>query len=109
MNKHFYGKTAVIDILKNGKIYFPYLLTIMGSMLFYFLLNSIGSNALIYNAQTGEEVFKGASLLCGIIQSGSFAASVFLFVFLLYANSFVLKHTIGKQKETRKRQKNRFG
>lgn len=92
MNKHFYGKTAVIDILKNGKIYFPYLLTIMGSMLFYFLLNSIGSNALIYNVQTGEEAFKGASLLCGIIQSGSFAASVFLFVFLLYANSFVLKH-----------------
>ena len=92
MNKRIYGKMAITNIFKNGKIYFPYLITIIGSMMFYFLLNSIGSNPRIYNVVTGVEAFKGASTLCGILQSGSFLSSVFIFIFLLYANSFVLKH-----------------
>ena len=92
MNKRIYGKMAITNIFKNGKIYFPYLITIIGSMMFYFLLNSIGSNPRIYNVVTGAEAFKGASTLCGILQSGSFLSSIFIFIFLLYANSFVLKH-----------------
>lgn len=92
MSKHIYTKLAVSNILKNGKIYLPYLLTVMGSMMFYFLIGSIGSNPNIYNLEEGKEAFKGAMTLCGIIQSGTFATSVFVFIFLLYANSFVLKH-----------------
>ena len=92
MNKHIYGKMAITNIFKNGKIYFPYLITIIGSMMFYFLLNSVGSNPAIYDVNTGVEAFKGASTLCGIIQSGSFLSAIFIFIFLLYANSFVLKH-----------------
>ncbi len=92
MNKRIYGKMAITNIFKNGKIYFPYLLTIIASMMFYFLLNSIGSNSNIYNVVTGAEAFKGASVLCGIIQSGSFLSAIFIFIFLLYANSFVLKY-----------------
>ncbi len=92
MNKHIYEKMAITNIKKNGKIYIPYLITVIGSMMFYFILNSIGTNSHIYNVTTGEEVFKGASTLCGIIQNGSFASSIFIFIFLLYANSFVLKH-----------------
>lgn len=92
MNKHIYEKMAITNIFKNGKIYLPYFITIIGSMMFYFLLTSIGSNPNIYNLANGAEAFKGASTLCGIIQSGSFASSCFIFIFLLYANSFVLKH-----------------
>ncbi len=92
MNKHIYGKMAITNIFKNGKIYFPYFITIIGSIMFYFLLNSLGNNPRIYNVVTGAEAFKGASTLCGILQSGSFLTGIFIFIFLLYANSFVLKH-----------------
>lgn len=92
MNKHLYEKMAVTNIRKNAKIYLPYLITTIGSMMFYYILTSLGSNPNIYNVTTRTEVFKGASTLCGILQSGSFLAAVFAFIFLLYANSFVLKH-----------------
>lgn len=92
MNKHIYTKLAISNILKNGKIYLPYLLTVMGSMMIYFLIGSIGSNPNIYSLEEEKEAFKGAMTLCGIIQSGTFVMSLFVFVFLLYANSFVLKH-----------------
>ncbi len=92
MNKQLYEKMALTNIRKNGKIYLPYLITVIGSMMFYYILTSIGSNPNIYNITTRVEAFKGASALCGILQSGSFAASAFAFIFLFYANSFVLKH-----------------
>ncbi len=92
MNKHICGKMALTNITKNGKIYLPYLLTVISSITFYFLLSSIGSNPNIYNLETGAEAFSGASTLCVVLQSGSFVTSVFISIFLLYANSFVLKH-----------------
>ncbi len=92
MNKHLYEKIAITNIRKNKKIYLPYLLTTIGSLLFFYLLISVGSNPNIYNLSTGAEAFKGAGTLCGILQTGSFAASVFATIFLFYANSFVLKH-----------------
>lgn len=92
MNKHIYEKLAITNLKKNQKIYLPYLLTLIGSMLFYYILTSVGTNKLLYDSATGAGAFKGAQTLSGIIQSGSFAASLFAFIFLLYANSFVLKH-----------------
>lgn len=91
MNKFLYEKIAITDIKKNPKIYLPYLLTIIGSMMFCYILFSIGANTTIYNPATGFEGFEGASLLCGILGTGSFVAAAFAFIFLLYANSFVLK------------------
>ena len=92
MNKHIYEKIALTNMRKNGKIYLPYILTVIGSLMFYFFLTSIGSNPNIYDLSTGKEAFQGAMTLCGIIQSAAFAISFFVFIFLLYANSFVLKH-----------------
>lgn len=92
MNKHIYSKLAVSNIFKNAKIYLPYLFTVLASMMIYFLIGSIGSNPNIYSLDEQREAFKGAMTLCGIIQSGTFLMSLFIFVFLLYANSFVLKH-----------------
>lgn len=92
MSKCIYEKMAITNMFKNGKIYLPYLITTIGSMMFYYILSSIGSNPNIFNLATGAEAFKGATILCGILQSGSFASAIFIFIFLLYANSFVLKH-----------------
>ena len=92
MNKHLYEKLAITNIRKNGKLYLPYLLTIIGSMMFYYILTSIANNPTIYDTVTKKEAFKGAEFLCQILQAGSFVAALFAFIFLLYANSFVLKH-----------------
>jgi len=92
VNKHLYEKMALTNINKNKKIYFPYLLTTIGSLMFYYILTSLGVNPAIFDVTTRTEAFKGASTLCGLLQSGSFVAAAFAFIFLLYANSFVLKH-----------------
>ncbi len=92
MNKHLYEKLAITNIKKNTKLYIPYMISIVCSITFFYILISIGSNPFIYDLQTGKAAFKGADILCKILQAGSFAASVFASVFLLYANSFVLKH-----------------
>lgn len=92
MNRHIYGKLAITNLKKNQKIYLPYLLTLMGSMLLYYILTSISTNKLLYDPATDTGAFKGANILSTIIQSGSMAAALFAFIFLLYANSFVLKH-----------------
>lgn len=92
MNKHLYAKIAVTDIRKNGKLYLPYLLTTIGGIMFYYILTSLGTNPHLYNSETYAEAFKGAAQLCGIMQSGSLVAAIFVFIFLIYANSFILKH-----------------
>lgn len=92
LNKYLYEKIAITNIRKNSKLYFPYILCIICSITFFYILVSIGSNPFIYDINTGKAAFKGADTLCIILQSGSFAASVFTSLFLLYANSFVLKH-----------------
>lgn len=92
MNKHLYAKMAVTNIRKNGKLYLPYLLTTIGGIMFYYILTSLGTNPHLYNRTTHAEAFKGATQLVIIVQSGSFVASVFVFIFLIYANSFILKH-----------------
>lgn len=92
MNKHIYSRLAATNLKKNHKIYLPYLLTLIGSILFYYILTSLGTNPLIYDLDTRTEAFYGASTLCAILQSGSFVSYLFALIFLFYANSFVLKH-----------------
>lgn len=91
MNKHIYWKLALTDLKKNTKVYVPYLLTFMGSMLFYYILLSLSGNPAIYDVNTKKEGFYGAATLCSILRSGCFVAAFFSFIFLLYANSFVQK------------------
>ena len=81
MNKHLYEKLAITNIRKNGKLYLPYLLTIIGSMMFYYILTSIANNPTIYDTVTKKEAFKGAEFLCQILQAGSFVAALFAFLF----------------------------
>lgn len=91
MNKFLYERIAITDIKKNPKIYLPYLLTIIGSMMFCYILFSMRYNPALYDPTTGIEAFPGASTLRAILGSGSFVAAFFAFIFLFYANSFVLK------------------
>ena len=92
MNKNFYGKMAWDNIRKSKKLYFPYLFTIIGSIMFFYILSSISSNTYIYDPITKVEAFKGAQLLCKVLKTGTLATALFAMIFLFYANSFILKH-----------------
>ena len=91
MNKRIYSRLASTNLKKNPKIYLPYLLTLIGSILFYYILTSLQSNSFLLMLLR-TEAFRGASTLCSILDAGSYAASLFAVIFLFYANSFVLKH-----------------
>ena len=92
MNKHIYGKMAIDNIKKSKKLYLPYLLTIIGSIMFFYILNSLSTNTYIYDPATGLEAFKGADFLCNILKTGTIVTAIFAVIFLFYANSFILKH-----------------
>ena len=92
MNKNVYGKMARDNIRKSKKLYFPYLFTIIGSIMFFYILSSISSNTYIYDPVTKIETFKGAQLLCKVLKTGTFTTAIFAVIFLFYANSFILKH-----------------
>ena len=92
MNKNVYGKMARDNIRKSKKLYFPYLFTIIGSIMFFYILSSISSNTYIYDPITKVEAFKGAQLLCKVLKTGTLATALFAMIFLFYANSFILKH-----------------
>ena len=92
MNKHIYRRLAATNLKKNFKIYLPYLLTVIGSILFYYILTSLGINSFLYDINSKKEAFYGARTLCTILKTGSTVSYLFALIFLFYANSFVLKH-----------------
>ena len=81
MNKSFYPKMAVTNIIKNGRFYIPY------------YLSCILTTAMFYNMTALEA---SDNLPCGetraiILRLGIIVIGVFSVIFLFYTNSFLLK------------------
>ena len=83
---------AIDNIRKSKKLYLPYLLTIIGSIMFFYILSSISANNYIHNPATNREAFKGAEFLCRVLRTGKSVTALFAVIFLFYANSFILKN-----------------
>lgn len=84
MNKLFYPKLALNNIKKNSKMYFPYILTCIGTIIMFynmcFLASSKNMGKLSEKEQLGQILFLGAVVI------GIFSA-----IFLFYTNSFLIK------------------
>lgn len=79
----FYLKLAITNIKKNGKIYFPYLITsIFTVMMFYSVKFLAGSHGLSKDSLTASQVM-------GL---GIWVVLIFSVIFLLYINSFLMKN-----------------
>lgn len=79
----FYLKLAITNIKKNGKIYFPYLITsIFTVMMFYSVKFLAGSNGLSKDSLTASQV----------MGFGIWVVLIFSVIFLLYINSFLMKN-----------------
>lgn len=79
----FYLKLALTNIKKNGKIYFPYLITsIFTVMMFYCVKFLSGDNGLRKDSES-------AAMMMSL---GVYVVIIFSVIFLLYINSFLMKN-----------------
>jgi len=84
MSKYFYPKLAIINIKKNRKTYFPYLLTCIFTIMMFYILHAISVNKGL-DGPNGSESLKEVLLL------GTIVAGIFSAIFLYYTNSFLIK------------------
>lgn len=84
MNKMFYPRLALSNIKKNGKTYFPYILTCIGAIMMFYIMHFISANK-------GLESMSGGLQLRQILFLGTIVVGLFSVVFLFYTNSFLIK------------------
>lgn len=84
MSKMFYAKLAVINIKKNGRTYFPYILTCIGSIIMFYILHFISLN-------DGLDNMSGGDALKILLNLGTYVIGFFSIIFLFYTNSFLIK------------------
>lgn len=84
MSKMFYEKLAVTNIKKNGKTYFPYILTCICIIAMFYIMNFILVNPGLDNMSGGNDIKD-------ILKFGTYVIGFFSVVFLFYTNSFLIK------------------
>lgn len=84
MSKLFYPRLAVTTIKKNGKFYFPYILTCIGTIAMFYIMCFIKSNE-------GINKMPGTEALGQIMGLGTVVIGIFAAIFLFYTNSFLIK------------------
>ena len=81
MNKGLYGRLALSNLKKNGKIYLPYLLTCIGTIMMFYLMQFLYTNPWV----------KTHPSLGMVLGMGCVVVGLFAFIFLFYTNSFLMK------------------
>lgn len=89
MSKHIFAKMAVQNIKSNRRIFFPYLLTIIGTVAGYYICLALGNDP-------GIMEMRGNAYVISMMNIGSAVILFFSAIFLIYTNSFVVKR---RQKE----------
>lgn len=84
MKKGFYIRLAVNNIRKNGKLYIPYIFTCVLSVVMFYVLMSLSLDPAV------RKMFAGGTLSL-IMRYGTVIVGIFVFVFLLYSNGFLMK------------------
>lgn len=84
MSGILYQRLAASNIRKNGKTYFPYILTCIFTIAMYYIMKSLSLNK-------GLESVLGADTVAYVLKLGSNVIAIFSFIFLFYTNSFLTK------------------
>ncbi|MDR7869315.1 MAG: ABC transporter permease [Tissierellaceae bacterium] len=84
MNKFFYPKLAINNIKKNSKVYIPYLLTCIGTIIMFYNMCSL---VVVKNLGSLSD----SGTLRYMMFLGAIIVGVFSFIFLYYTNSFLIK------------------
>ena len=81
VSKLFYPKLAVTTIKKNGRFYFPFILTSIGTIAMFYIMCFIQTNK-------GINKMPGSNDLGLIMGLGTYVIAIFSVIFLFYTNSF---------------------
>lgn len=84
MNSFFYPKLALVNIKKNSKFYFPYLLTCMLTSSMFYCMHMLSKDA-------GIAGMVGSNSVSFILMMGTIVVGIFSAIFLFYTNSFLMK------------------
>ncbi len=85
MSRGFYTKIALSNIKKNSRVYIPYILTCILTVMFFYIMKSLSMNP-------GVSEMVGDKTLSALLSMGSGIVAVFSFIFLFYTNSFLMKN-----------------
>ena len=80
MRKGLFARLALTGIRKNGKIYYPYMLTAVVTTAMLYIMASLKKNPELEGSTLGFSLSLG---LC--------VTTLFAFIFLFYTNSFLMK------------------
>lgn len=84
MRKFLYARMALTNIKKHSKIYFPYILTCVGSIAMFYIMYSLAHDDGLNKMYGGAQL--GLILSTGVVILGIFSA-----IFLFYTHSFLIK------------------
>ncbi len=84
MNRFFYGRLAFSNLKKNGSLYLPYMLAVIGTSAMYYILGAISQDE-------GIKKMPGSGDLALILGMGCGVIAIFAVIFLFYTNSFLMK------------------
>lgn len=84
MKVGFYPKLAVMGILKNRRMYVPYILTCIGMVMMQYIITFLSLSPIIGSMEKGETVQS-------ILGLGVWVIAVFAAIFLFYTNSFLIR------------------
>ena len=79
----FYLKLALTNIKKNGKIYFPYLITSIFTVMMFYCVKFLGGD---------NGLRKTVNQRTMMMNLGVYVVIIFSVIFLLYINSFLMKN-----------------
>ena len=84
MNNNIFKKLAADNIKRNNKSYIPYILSCIVTVAVFYIMKSLSLNP-------GLKTMIGADTISALMYLGSIVVALFALVFLLYANSFLVK------------------
>ncbi len=83
MRSNFYLKMALRNIRANKQLYLPYAISTMITVVMFLQMSSLITNEFVRN--------RGGATLSVLFYFGAIVIGIFSFIFLLYANSFLIK------------------
>ena len=84
MKLSFYPRLAWTGIVKNRRLYFPYILSCMGMVFMFCILQSL-------NDSPALQQMRGGSSMEAILFLGKLVVAAFALIFLNYTNSFLIR------------------
>lgn len=85
MGNGFYLKMAADSIRKNGKMYFPFIISCISTIMMTYIIQALSTNP-------GLSEIPGGENLKTILSMGYFVLIIFSTIFLFYMNSFLMKN-----------------